>query len=98
MPAAVKGGRPSRGDDEGGGAGDSEITSRPSAEKAGPQRLVPVTLGDTTGPATETEAGLHGACAAPHAHAQCGRRKRSGLFPGGAERRSAFRVFSSPAG
>jgi hypothetical protein len=77
--------------EEGGVRGARRSPQGPSAEKAGPQRLVPVTLGDTAGPATETEAGLHGACAGPHAHAQCRRRKRSGLFPGGAAKRSAFR-------
>lgn len=70
------------------GRGARRSPGGPSAEQAGSQRLVPVAPGDTAGPATETEAGLDGACAAPRAHAQCGRRpqaRRAASGRGGAE-------------
>lgn len=66
------------------GRAGSEVASRPARGGGRPATASSGCDKRPAGPATETEAGLDGACAESRAHAQCGKRGR--LFPGGAGR------------
>lgn len=52
------------------GGEPSDTTRRPKLKEASPRQGVPLALGDTAGPATETEPDLDRACATLPAHAQ----------------------------